>query len=112
MSTEEKMTIDERYKYFRMMKKRYEQANQVTRDAPMKRIPWDESQPGHFEVDSVHHCGPRSSGGYVHTVQMIDVATGWSERTAVLGRSKRFAEGTTSHPAEFPSQAGPTGAAA
>ena len=27
MSTEEKMTIDERYKYFRMMKKRYERAN-------------------------------------------------------------------------------------
>ncbi len=27
MSTEEKMTIDERYKYFRMMKRRYERAN-------------------------------------------------------------------------------------
>ena len=27
MSTEEKMTIDERYKYFRVMKKRYKQAN-------------------------------------------------------------------------------------
>ena len=27
MSTEEKMTIDQRYKYFRMMKKRYKQAN-------------------------------------------------------------------------------------
>ena len=26
MSTEEKMTIDERYKYLRLMKKRYEQA--------------------------------------------------------------------------------------
>ena len=28
----------------------------------------------------------------VHTVQMIDVATGWSERTAVLGRSYRVME--------------------
>jgi hypothetical protein len=27
MSTEEKMTIDERYKYFRMMKGRYERAS-------------------------------------------------------------------------------------
>jgi len=27
MSTEEKMTIDERYKYFRMMKRRYERAD-------------------------------------------------------------------------------------
>jgi len=52
----------------------------------MKRIAWDEQQPGHFEVDLVHHCGPSASGEYVHTIQMIDVATGWSERVAVLGR--------------------------
>jgi len=61
--------------------------NPLTRDIPMKRIPWDEQQPGHFEVDLVHHGGPTSAGHYVHTLQMIDVATGWSERVAVLGRS-------------------------
>jgi hypothetical protein len=64
-----------------------ERANQVLREVPMKRIAWDESQPGHFEVDLVHHCGPSASGDYVHTLQMIDVCTGWSERMAVLGRS-------------------------
>jgi len=65
------------------------QTNPLTRNIPMKRIPWDEQQPGHFEVDLVHHCGPSSSGHYVHTLQMIDVATGWSERVAVLGRGQR-----------------------
>ncbi len=64
-----------------------EPANQATRDIPMRRIPWDEAQPGHFEADLVHHCGPDTGGVYVHTLQMIDVATGWSERVAVLGRS-------------------------
>jgi len=64
-----------------------EPANQATRDIPMRRIPWDASQPGHFEVDLVHHCGPDAGGTYVHTLQLIDVATGWSERVAVLGRS-------------------------
>jgi hypothetical protein len=53
----------------------------------MKRIPWNEQQPGHFEVDAVHHCGPSSAGHYVHTVQMVDVATGWAEQVATLGRS-------------------------
>jgi hypothetical protein len=67
-------------------------SNPLTRDIPMKRIPWDEQTPGHFEVDLVHHCGPSSSGQYVHTVQMIDVATGWSERAAVLGRSQLVIE--------------------
>jgi hypothetical protein len=56
-------------------------------DIPMTRIPWDTAAPGHFEVDLVHHCGPTASGEYMSTLQIIDVATGWSERVAVLGRS-------------------------
>ena len=59
----------------------------LTRSIPMKRIPWNIATPGHFEVDLVHHCGPTASGEYLCTLQMIDVATGWSERVAVLGRS-------------------------
>jgi len=57
------------------------------RHIPAKRLAWDLKEPGHFEVDLVHHCGEASSGEYVCTLQMIDVATGWSERVAVLGRS-------------------------
>lgn len=64
-------------------------ANALRRQVPMSRIPWDEPQPGHFEVDLVHHGGPSASGEYVHTLQLVDVHTGWSERCAVLGRSYR-----------------------
>jgi len=63
------------------------QPNALLRDIPMKRIPWHEPQPGHFEVDLVHHCGSSASGEYVCTIQMVDVTTAWSERIAVLGRS-------------------------
>ena len=56
------------------------QRNVLTRDIPAARIPWDEQEPGHFEVDLVHHCGASASGHYVHTVQMTDVAT-WSSRS-------------------------------
>jgi hypothetical protein len=63
------------------------QRNRLLRDVPMTRIPWQEQEPGHFEVDLVHHCGPTASGEYLHTIQMVDVATAWSERAAVLGRS-------------------------
>lgn len=76
----------------RLPRKGPERANQVTRDIPMKRIPWDEAEPGHFETDLVHHCGSSASGEYVHTLQMVDVATGWSARVAVLGRSYRVME--------------------
>ena len=70
-----------------------EQANRVARDIPMQKIPWDTSDPGHFEVDLVHHGGPEPHGDYVYTLQLIDVATGWSERVAVFGRSQRMMEG-------------------
>jgi len=63
------------------------QRNRLLRDVPMTRIPWQQQEPGHFEVDLVHHCGPTASGDYLHTIQMVDVTTAWSERVAVLGRS-------------------------
>jgi hypothetical protein len=66
--------------------------SQTARAIPMERIAWDEQVPGHFEVDSVHHGGSMPTGDYVHTLQFIDVATGWSERVAVLGRSQLVVE--------------------
>ena len=70
----------------RLPRKGPRRANKVQRDIPMKRIPWDVREPGHFEVDLVHHCGDSASGEYASTLQMIDITTGWSERVAVLGR--------------------------
>ena len=62
-------------------------ANGVSQGIPMRRIPWNEPKPGHFEVDLVHQCGASASGEYMHTLQLVDVTTGWSERGAILGRS-------------------------
>lgn len=64
-----------------------ERANQSLRDVPMGRIAWDETQPGHMEADLVHHCGRSTEGEYLHTLQLVDVASGWSERVAMMGRS-------------------------
>jgi hypothetical protein len=69
-----------------------EQANRLRQATPMRRIPWETVEPGHLEVDLVHHAGGTSAGEYAHTLQLIDVATGWSERVALLGRSQRAME--------------------
>ncbi len=71
----------------RLPRKGPQEANRFRRQVPTRRIRWHEHEPGHFEVDLVHHCGISPSGQYIHTLQMIDVATGWSERVATLGRS-------------------------
>lgn len=62
--------------------------NRLLKDIPMGRLSWETSAPGSFETDLVHHCGPVAAGEYVHTLQLVDVATGWSERVAILGRSQ------------------------
>ncbi len=69
-----------------------QRANQLTKGVPMGRIPWDTPDPGHFETDLVHHGGESASGEYGYTLQLIDVATGWSERVMLLGRGQQAME--------------------
>lgn len=63
--------------------------NTIKASFPMRRIPYDIPEPGHFEVDLVLHCDENHSGEYIHTIQMTDVATGWCKIQAVFGRSYR-----------------------
>jgi len=87
VSTVERILARIRQDEPRLPRRGPKRTNNLLRDVPMKRIPWHQQEPGHFEVDLVHHCGSSASGEYVHTIQMIDVATAWSERVAVVGRS-------------------------
>ena len=81
----------------RLPQKGAERANQVTKGVPMGRIAWDIKEPGHCEVDLVYHSGESVAGEFGHTIQMVDVATGWSERVAVLGRGQRAMEAGFEH---------------
>jgi hypothetical protein len=87
-------TVRRRLKRFRqdepqVQRRPARQRNTLLKQIPMCRIAWNQPDPGHFEVDLVHHCGISASGEYIHTLQLVDVLTGWSERRALLGRSHR-----------------------
>jgi len=51
---------------------------------------WDENKPGFLEIDLVAHCGDSVRGEYINTLDMTDVATGWTVCAAFMGRSERF----------------------
>ena len=91
-STLQRMTGRMRCEKIRLPRKGPSEANRLRREVPMERIEWDTQQAGHFEVDLVHHSGASSAGEYLHTLQFVDVATGWSERVAIMGRSGRAME--------------------
>jgi len=91
-ATVERMLRRNRACKARLPRKGPHRANQVTKGVPMGRIPWDTADPGHFETDLVHHGGESSTGEYGYTLQLIDVATGWSERVMLLGRGQQAME--------------------
>jgi hypothetical protein len=47
-----------------------------------------ETQPGFLEADLVAHCGTDIEGGYLYTLTITDVATGWTECLPRLHRSQ------------------------
>jgi len=91
-STVQRMLTEFGRDLYRLPRRGPERANRLAREIPMERIPWNTEEPGHFEVDLVHHGGNSSGGEYVYSLQMIDVALGWSERVAILGRGQRTME--------------------
>ena len=49
---------------------------------------WKKTRPGFVEADLVAHCGADIEGGYVYTLTLTDVATGWRECLPLLHRSQ------------------------
>ncbi len=50
---------------------------------------WDDRRPGFFEVDLVAHCGDSAAGQYLHTLVLVDIATGWTECVALPDKGQR-----------------------
>ena len=55
---------------------------------PIKTKQWDETRPGFIEADTVAHCGTSLAGEFAYTVDTVDIATGWTEQRAVLGKGE------------------------
>lgn len=52
----------------------------IRRSVPVRTFAdWGDSAPGYVEVDLVAHGGASTSGSFVQTLVLTDVATGWTE---------------------------------
>lgn len=50
---------------------------------------WNDARPGFLELDLVAHCGESTAGEYLHTLNAVDVATGWCELEVLPNRSQQ-----------------------
>lgn len=53
---------------------------------PIKTDQWNEFRPGFIEADTVAHCGSSVSGTFAYTLDMVDIATGWTFQRATWGK--------------------------
>lgn len=51
--------------------------------------PWDEVDPGFFEMDTVAHCGETIAGDFIYSLDLVDIATSWTEQAAIWGKGER-----------------------
>lgn len=56
---------------------------------PIKTDQWDETRPGFLEADTVAHCGSSMAGMYVFSLDMVDIATGWTFQRALWGKGEK-----------------------
>ncbi len=49
---------------------------------------WDDAVPGFVEADLVAHCGLSAEGTFLHTLNLTDVATGWTEPVGLKGKGR------------------------
>lgn len=55
---------------------------------PIRITNWDTRRIGFMEMDTVAHNGGDPSGTFVYSLDMVEIATGWSEQIAVLGKGE------------------------
>lgn len=56
---------------------------------PVKVGGWDRAGPGQLQVDLVEHCGRSASGLYANTVSVAEIAFGWWEGEAIMGKGQK-----------------------
>lgn len=86
-------TIDRRLEPFR--KNIWRRIHGTTKPGSLlkKQIPivlsrWNEKVPGYTELDLVAHCGMSASGEFISTLNITDLATGWTESAGVMGKAQ------------------------
>lgn len=55
---------------------------------PILTNQWNESKPGFLEADTVAHCGQSMAGTFTLTIDLVDIATGWTEQRAIWGKGE------------------------
>jgi hypothetical protein len=73
-------------------------ARQLKGKVPV-RVGWGAGvRPGYVELDLVAHCGTSTKGEYLHTLNVVDIATSWCEPVVIRNRALEEVKGKLPFP--------------
>jgi len=86
-------TIDRRLRHEKQVQRRRHFSTTKPGGFLKDRIPvrlndWNTQEVGNISLDLVAHCGGNVSGDYANTISGTDIATGWWEGGAILGKGQ------------------------
>jgi len=86
-------TIDRKLKHTKQIelaKKKYGKKHPLLyQQIPVKVFSeQDRSALGNMQIDLVEHCGASAAGQFVNTLDCTDIASGWTEQAAVMGKGQ------------------------
>ena len=86
-------TIDRKLKHQREVvheRRKYHRKNNplIYQKIPVRAGDWDRSLVGQVQIDLVEHCGRSASELFINSVSVVDIATGWWEGEAVMGKGQ------------------------
>ena len=87
-STIDRLLVHERLRVKRKGLSTTKPGTLLKQHIPIKTNQWDETRPGFLEADTVAHCGDSMAGQFVFSLDMTDIATGWTEQRAIWGKGE------------------------
>lgn len=86
-------TIDRKLKHTKQIelaKKKYSKKHPLLyQSIPVKVFAeQDRERLGNMQIDLVEHCGASAAGQFVNTLDCADIASGWTEQAAVMGKGQ------------------------
>jgi len=87
-------TIDEKLKHQKEIERIRKKYQKKVHPLLYQKIPvklsdeWNRSQLGNIQTDLIEHCGQSARGEYINTISNTDIAIGWWEGEAIMGRGQ------------------------
>lgn len=87
-STIDRLLVKERLKVQRKGRSTTKPGTLLKHHIPIKTNQWDESRPGFLEADTVAHCDNSMAGQFAFSLDVTDIASGWTEQRALWGKGQ------------------------